>query len=80
LPLKAEYKVLALFGLIAGAFRFTRSTSGNSSPIIVIAFLIGAVFRRRRFTKIATALTCALAQAVKTSLSTSPNVSVFAAR
>ncbi len=43
--LKAEYKVLALFGLIAGAFLFyLGSTSGNSSPVIVIAFLIGGVF------------------------------------
>ena len=43
--LKAEYKVLALFGLIAGVFLFyLGSTSANSSPIIVIAFLIGAVF------------------------------------
>ena len=77
--LKAEYKVLALFGLIAGAFLFyLGSTSGNSSPVIVIAFLIGAVFSALAGfigMKIATKANVRTAQAAKTSLSTALNVS-----
>ncbi|GAB3856418.1 sodium-translocating pyrophosphatase [Hymenobacter terrigena] len=77
--LKAEYKVLALFGLIAGAFLFyLGTTSGNSSPIIVIAFLIGAVFSALAGfigMKIATKANVRTAQAAKTSLSTALNVS-----
>ncbi|MGY3089644.1 K(+)-stimulated pyrophosphate-energized sodium pump [Hymenobacter sp. UYAg731] len=77
--LKAEYKVLALFGLIAGAFLFyLGSTSGNSSPIIVIAFLIGGVFSALAGfigMKIATKANVRTAQAAKTSLSTALNVS-----
>ncbi|WP_426060767.1 sodium-translocating pyrophosphatase [Hymenobacter sp. B1770] len=77
--LKAEYKVLALFGLIAGAFLFyLGTTSGNSSPVIVIAFLIGAVFSALAGfigMKIATKANVRTAQAAKTSLSTALNVS-----
>ena len=77
--LKAEYKVLALFGLIAGAFLFyLGSTSGNSSPVIVIAFLLGAVFSALAGfigMKIATKANVRTAQAAKTSLSTALNVS-----
>ena len=77
--LKAEYKVLALFGLLAGVFLFyLGSTSGNSSPIIVIAFLIGAVFSALAGfigMKIATKANVRTAQAAKTSLSTALNVS-----
>ncbi|MBF9222135.1 sodium-translocating pyrophosphatase [Hymenobacter ruricola] len=77
--LKAEYKVLALFGLIAGAFLFyLGNTSGNSSPVIVIAFLIGAVFSALAGfigMKIATKANVRTAQAAKTSLSTALNVS-----
>ncbi len=77
--LQAEYKVLALFGLIAGAFLFyLGSTSGNSSPVIVIAFLIGAVFSALAGfigMKIATKANVRTAQAAKTSLSTALNVS-----
>ncbi|MET4076708.1 sodium-translocating pyrophosphatase [Hymenobacter sp. UYCo722] len=77
--LKAEYKVLALFGLIAGAFLFyLGSTSGNSSPVIVIAFLIGAIFSALAGfigMKIATKANVRTAQAAKTSLSTALNVS-----
>lgn len=77
--LKAEYKVLALFGLIAGAFLFyLGSTSGNSSPVIVIAFLIGGVFSALAGfigMKIATKANVRTAQAAKTSLSTALNVS-----
>lgn len=77
--LKAEYKVLALFGLIAGAFLFyLGSASENSSPVIVIAFLIGAVFSALAGyigMKIATKANVRTAQAAKTSLSTALNVS-----
>jgi K(+)-stimulated pyrophosphate-energized sodium pump len=77
--LKAEYKVLALFGLIAGAFLFyLGNTSSNSSPVIVIAFLIGAVFSALAGfigMKIATKANVRTAQAAKTSLSTALNVS-----
>ena len=77
--LKAEYKVLALFGLLAGVFLFyLGSTSSNSSPIIVIAFLIGAVFSALAGfigMKIATKANVRTAQAAKTSLSTALNVS-----
>ena len=77
--LKAEYKVLALFGLIAGAFLFyLGSTSNTSSPVIVIAFLIGAVFSALAGyigMKIATKANVRTAQAAKTSLSTALNVS-----
>ena len=77
--LKAEYKVLALFGLIAGAFLFyLGTTSSNSSPVIVIAFLIGAVFSALAGfigMKIATKANVRTAQAAKTSLSTALNVS-----
>jgi K(+)-stimulated pyrophosphate-energized sodium pump len=77
--LKAEYKVLALFGLIAGAFLFyLGSTSPNSSPVIVIAFLIGAVFSALAGfigMKIATKANVRTAQAARTSLSAALNVS-----
>ena len=77
--LKAEYKVLALFGLIASAFLFyLGSTSETSSPIIVIAFLIGAVFSALAGyigMKIATKANVRTAQAAKTSLSKALNVS-----
>ncbi|TPG72245.1 sodium-translocating pyrophosphatase [Hymenobacter nivis] len=77
--LTAEYKVLGLFGLIAGAFLFyLGSTSGNSSPVIVIAFLIGGVFSALAGfigMKIATKANVRTAQAARTSLSTALNVS-----
>jgi K(+)-stimulated pyrophosphate-energized sodium pump len=77
--LQAEYKVLGLFGLIAGAFLFyLGSTSGNSSPVIVIAFLIGGVFSALAGfigMKIATKANVRTAQAARTSLSTALNVS-----
>jgi K(+)-stimulated pyrophosphate-energized sodium pump len=43
--LKAEYRVLAIFAVIAsvGLF-FLGSTAENSSPFIVVSFLIGALF------------------------------------
>ncbi len=80
--LKAEYKVLALFGLIAGAFLFYLGSVGEkSSPVIVIAFLIGAVFSALAGfigMKIATKANVRTAEAARTSLSTALNVSFSA--
>ncbi|WP_426490596.1 sodium-translocating pyrophosphatase [Hymenobacter sp. 102] len=77
--LRAEYKVLALFGLIAGAFLFYLGSTGEkSSPVIVIAFLIGAVFSALAGfigMKIATKANVRTAQAARTSLSKALNVS-----
>ncbi|MGY2133397.1 sodium-translocating pyrophosphatase [Hymenobacter sp. HD11105] len=77
--LKAEYKVLALFALIACAFLGYLGTTGEkSSPVIVIAFLIGAVFSALAGfigMKIATKANVRTAQAARTSLSKALNVS-----
>jgi K(+)-stimulated pyrophosphate-energized sodium pump len=77
--LRAEYKVLALFGLIAGAFLFYLGYTGEkSSPVIVIAFVIGAVFSALAGyigMKIATKANVRTAQAAKTSLSQALKVS-----
>jgi len=41
----AEYRVLAIFAVIAGlGLFFLGSTSENSSPLIVVSFVIGALF------------------------------------
>jgi K(+)-stimulated pyrophosphate-energized sodium pump len=77
--LKAEYKVLALFALIACAFLGYLGTTGEkSSPVIVIAFLIGAVFSALAGfigMKIATKANVRTAQAARTSLAKALNVS-----
>ncbi|MDU0371647.1 sodium-translocating pyrophosphatase [Hymenobacter endophyticus] len=77
--LRAEYKVLAIFGLIASAFLFYLGSTGEkSSPVIVIAFLIGAVFSALAGfigMKIATKANVRTAQAARTSLSRALNVS-----
>ncbi|MBJ6141860.1 sodium-translocating pyrophosphatase [Hymenobacter sp. BT559] len=77
--LKAEYKVLALFALIASAFLgYLGFTGEKSSPIIIIAFLIGAVFSATAGfigMKIATKANVRTAQAARTSLSQALNVS-----
>ena len=78
--LKAEYRVLVLFALIAsvGLFFLGSSERANSSPVIVLAFLIGAVFSALAGfigMKIATKANVRTAQAAKTSLSTALNVS-----
>lgn len=77
--LKAEYRVLALFGLIACAFLFYLGSTGEkSSPIIVIAFIIGAVFSALAGfigMKIATKANVRTAQAARTSLSQALKVS-----
>jgi K(+)-stimulated pyrophosphate-energized sodium pump len=77
--LKAEYKVLALFALIASAFLgYLGFTGEKSSPVIIIAFLIGAVFSATAGfigMKIATKANVRTAQAARTSLSQALNVS-----
>jgi len=77
--LRAEYRVLALFALIASVFLgYLGFTGEKSSPIIVIAFLIGAVFSATAGyigMKIATKANVRTAQAAKTSLSNALNVS-----
>jgi K(+)-stimulated pyrophosphate-energized sodium pump len=77
--LRAEYKVLALFALIASVFLGYLSFTGEkSSPVIIIAFLIGAVFSATAGfigMKIATKANVRTAQAARTSLSQALNVS-----
>ncbi|UYZ65172.1 sodium-translocating pyrophosphatase [Hymenobacter weizhouensis] len=77
--LKAEYRVLALFGLVASVFLFYLGSTGEkSSPVIVIAFIIGAVFSALAGyigMKIATKANVRTAQAARTSLSRALNVS-----
>ncbi|MCC2547893.1 sodium-translocating pyrophosphatase [Hymenobacter sp. BT175] len=77
--LKAEYRVLMIFGLIASAFLFYLGSTGEkSSPVIVIAFIIGAVFSALAGyigMKIATKANVRTAQAARTSLSKALNVS-----
>ncbi|WP_044512331.1 sodium-translocating pyrophosphatase [Hymenobacter sp. DG25B] len=77
--LKAEYRVLVLFGLIASAFLFYLGSTGEkSSPVIVIAFIIGAVFSALAGfigMKIATKANVRTAQAARTSLSQALKVS-----
>jgi K(+)-stimulated pyrophosphate-energized sodium pump len=77
--LKAEYKVLALFALIASVFLgYLGFTGEKSSPVIVIAFLLGAVFSATAGfigMKIATKANVRTAQAARTSLSQALRVS-----
>ena len=77
--LRAEYKVLALFALIASVFLgYLGFTGERSSPIIVIAFLIGAIFSATAGfigMKIATKANVRTAQAARTSLSQALKVS-----
>ncbi|MVN79004.1 sodium-translocating pyrophosphatase [Hymenobacter sp. HMF4947] len=77
--LRAEYRVLALFALIASVFLgYLGFTGERSSPIIIIAFLIGAVFSATAGfigMKIATKANVRTAQAARTSLSQALNVS-----
>jgi K(+)-stimulated pyrophosphate-energized sodium pump len=80
--LKAEYRVMVIFGLIASAFLFYLGSTGEkSSPVIVIAFLIGGVFSALAGfigMKIATKANVRTAQAARTSLSRALNVSFTA--
>ena len=77
--LQAEYKVLALFAIIASVFLgYLGFTGEKSSPVIIIAFLIGAVFSATAGfigMKIATKANVRTAQAARTSLSLALKVS-----
>lgn len=77
--LKAEYKVMAYFAVIASVLLFWLGyTNEKSHPIIVISFLIGAVFSALAGyigMKVATKANVRTAQAAKTSLSKALNVS-----
>ena len=77
--LRAEYKVLAFFALIASVFLgYLGFTGEKSSPVIVIAFLLGAVFSATAGfigMKIATKANVRTAQAARTSLSQALRVS-----
>ncbi|MDB5261596.1 MAG: inorganic pyrophosphatase [Adhaeribacter sp.] len=77
--LKAEYKVLAYFAVIASLFLGYLGTVGeNSHPLIVVAFLIGAIFSALAGfigMRIATKANVRTAQAAKTSLSKALDVS-----
>ncbi|TFZ67431.1 sodium-translocating pyrophosphatase [Hymenobacter sp. UV11] len=77
--LRAEYRVLALFALIASIFLgYLGFTGERSSPVIVIAFLIGAVFSATAGyigMKIATKANVRTAQAARTSLTQALKVS-----
>jgi K(+)-stimulated pyrophosphate-energized sodium pump len=77
--LRAEYRVLALFALIASVFLgYLGFTGEKSSPVIIIAFIIGAVFSATAGyigMKIATKANVRTAQAARTSLSQALKVS-----
>ncbi|WP_078062800.1 sodium-translocating pyrophosphatase [Solirubrum puertoriconensis] len=77
--LRAEYRVLALFALIACAFLgFLSFGNERSHPLIIGAFLLGAVFSATAGyigMKIATKANVRTAQAARTSLSQALNVS-----
>ncbi len=77
--LRAEYKVLALFALIASAFLgFLSYGNDHSSPVIILAFLVGAFFSALAGfigMRIATKANVRTANAARTSLSEALNVS-----
>ncbi|QMU27577.1 sodium-translocating pyrophosphatase [Adhaeribacter radiodurans] len=77
--LQAEYKVLAYFVVIASLFLGYLGTVGeNSSPVIVVAFIIGAFFSALAGfigMRIATKANVRTAQAARTSLSKALDVS-----
>lgn len=80
--LKAEYKVLIYFVIIAclflGYLGFLGQAQGNSNPLIVVAFIIGAVFSALAGfigMRIATKANVRTAQAARTSLSRALDVS-----
>ncbi|HEU0077744.1 MAG TPA: sodium-translocating pyrophosphatase [Longimicrobiaceae bacterium] len=77
--LKAEYRVLALFSLVACAFLYyIGSNDERSSPLIIVAFLVGAVFSALAGfigMRIATKANVRTANAARTSLSRALEVS-----
>ena len=77
--LKAEYKVLAMFAVLASLFLgYLSLTDARSHPLIIVAFLIGAVFSAAAGfigMTIATKANVRTAQAARTSLSKALDVS-----
>jgi K(+)-stimulated pyrophosphate-energized sodium pump len=77
--LKAEYKILTYFVIIAGLLlAFMGYSNPKSSPVIAVAFVIGAVFSALAGfigMRIATKSNVRTAQAARTSLSKALNVS-----
>jgi K(+)-stimulated pyrophosphate-energized sodium pump len=77
--LKAEYRVLAIFAVIASVLLGALSFSNpNSSPLIILAFIIGAVFSATAGyigMRIATKANVRTAAAARTSLAKALNVS-----
>jgi len=77
--LKAEYRVLVMFSLIACAFLyFLGSTDERSSPVIIVAFLVGALFSALAGfigMRIATKANVRTANAARTSLARALEVS-----
>lgn len=77
--LKAEYKILTYFVIIAGLLlAFMGYSNPNSSPMIAVAFVIGAIFSALAGfigMRIATKANVRTAEAAKTSLSRALNVS-----
>ncbi len=77
--LKAEYKILTYFVIIAGLLlAFMGYSNPKSSPVIAVAFVIGAVFSALAGfigMRIATKANVRTAEAAKTSLSKALNVS-----
>ncbi|HVA99541.1 MAG TPA: sodium-translocating pyrophosphatase [Bacteroidia bacterium] len=71
--LKAEYKVLSYYVIIASIFLYYLGSTGpNSSPLIVVAFIFGAIFSVLAGfigMRIATKANVRTAQAARTSLS-----------
>lgn len=77
--LKAEYKILSYFVIIAGLLLgYMGSQNENSSPFIAVAFVLGAVFSALAGfigMRVATKANVRTAQAARTSLSRALNVS-----
>ena len=82
--LKAEYKVLAYFVVIAALLLgFISWGNPHSSPLIILAFVLGAVFSALAGfigMRIATKANVRTAQAARTSLSKALSVSLAVAR
>jgi K(+)-stimulated pyrophosphate-energized sodium pump len=76
--LKAEWKILSIFAVIAGCLLAYSGTIGHSSPVIAVAFIIGAVFSATAGyigMKAATKANVRTAHAAKTSLKQALKVS-----
>src|SRR3954471_7578025 len=76
--LKAEYKLLTIFVIIVGLFLFGSADPVNSSPLIVLAFVVGAflsAFAGYIGMRVATKANVRTTNAARTSLSKALNIS-----